>query len=98
MLIRWIVGAKHHRGFTDIVKATFKRIFRIFGHMEVEHRTALEAKGIAREHDLTFRCLVKFIREYRLMEKKSLAPIATTIERWKVEKRQLEKLTQALKH
>jgi hypothetical protein len=64
--------------------------------MELEHREVLESKGIAREHDMVFRCLVKFIKEYRLMEKKSLIPIAKTIERWKSEKKQFEKLTRSL--
>lgn len=80
-----IIGAKHCRGFTEIVRTIFKRLLRVFGHMEVHHKNDFETNGVGAEYDLTFQCLVQFIKTHKLVDKKLLAPIKNTIERWKAE-------------
>lgn len=76
-------GPSH--GFTTVAKDIFKRLFRVFGHMESLHREDLEAQepGSAAELESTFHCFVEFVKTFKLMDKKSLAPIRSLQDKWK---------------
>lgn len=76
-------GSGH--GFTTAIKDIFKRLFRVFGHMESLHREDLEAQepGAAAELESTFHCFVEFVKTLKLMDKKGLAPIRSLQNKWK---------------
>lgn len=79
-------GAKYSKDFEETVKAIVRRLFRVFGHMQVDHAMDLEACGMQAKHELVFKCFVQFVREYKLMEKKQLKPIHRLMAKWKSEK------------
>lgn len=79
-------GAKYSKTYMDTVKAIMRRLFRVFGHMQVDHAQDLQACGVLEKHERVFQCFVQLVREYKLMDKKQLKPIHKEMAQWKAEK------------
>ncbi|KAJ6239391.1 mob kinase activator-like 1 [Anaeramoeba flamelloides] len=67
------------KNFTNIVKNIFRRLFRVYAHMYHNHFTEIISLGEEAHLNTSFKHFVYFITEYRLIDKKELAPMQDLI-------------------
>merc|ERR1719321_228830 len=65
----------------EIIRTMFKRLFRVYAHMYVEHFGALQRMGAEPHLNTCFRHFVLFVREFDLIEPQELAPLQTPIDK-----------------
>jgi len=52
----------------DVIRSMFKRLFRVYAHMYVEHFSALQRMGAEPHLNTCFRHFILFVREFDLIE------------------------------
>eukprot|EP00741_Cyanophora_paradoxa_P011509 tig00020557_g11118.t2 len=82
-------GAPFPKSFGSIVRNVFKRLFRVYGHIYHHHFRKIVSLGEEAHLNTCFKHFMYFIKEFDLVEKKELAPLADLIEL--VEKRDFER-------
>jgi len=65
----------------DIIRTMFKRLFRVYAHMYVEHFGALQRMGAEPHLNTCFRHFILYVREFDLIEPQELAPLQTLIDK-----------------
>lgn len=65
----------------DTIRTMFKRLFRVYAHMYVEHFAALQRMGAEPHLNTCFRHFILFVREFDLIEPQELAPLQVLIDK-----------------
>jgi len=69
------------KGFRNIVKTIFKRLFRIYAHIYYSHVKEIIDLGVEAHLNTAFKHFYLFIKEFDLVEKKEMAPLSDLIAR-----------------
>jgi len=77
-------GSKTTKKFLPSVKNIFKRLMRVYAHIEFHHLNDLNVMGQMDRYEVVLKHFVRFIRAYKLVDKKSLEPLEGAVERWKI--------------
>eukprot|EP01084_Bolivina_argentea_P062397 114099_1 len=67
------------KNFRRIVKTILKRLFRVYAHMYHHHIQFLVSKDCEAHLNTCFKHFIYFIKEFRLVDERELAPLADTI-------------------
>eukprot|EP01105_Mastigella_eilhardi_P020517 TRINITY_DN4899_c0_g1_i1.p1 TRINITY_DN4899_c0_g1~~TRINITY_DN4899_c0_g1_i1.p1 ORF type:complete len:225 (+),score=70.84 TRINITY_DN4899_c0_g1_i1:35-709(+) len=67
------------KGFKDAVKNIFKRMFRVYAHLYRHHFQKVVQLGVEPHLNTGFKHFYLFVREYNLVDKRELAPLAGVI-------------------
>ena len=73
--------AKFPKNFQHVVKNIFKRIFRLYGHIYYSHFEKIQDIGAEAHLNSCFKHLIHFILEFKLVDKKELAPLQKLIDK-----------------
>eukprot|EP01097_Dermamoeba_algensis_P001237 TRINITY_DN1469_c0_g1_i1.p1 TRINITY_DN1469_c0_g1~~TRINITY_DN1469_c0_g1_i1.p1 ORF type:complete len:222 (+),score=50.65 TRINITY_DN1469_c0_g1_i1:49-714(+) len=68
------------KNFQEIVKKIFKRLFRVYAHIYYSHFQKIVSLGEEAHLNTCFKHFYYFIDEFRLVEKKELAPLSPLID------------------
>lgn len=66
--------------FESVVKQIFKRLFRVYAHVYHAHFNTINNLGASQHLNTSFKHFVFFILEFKLVEKKELAPLQELID------------------
>ncbi|KAJ1909669.1 Maintenance of ploidy protein mob2 [Tieghemiomyces parasiticus] len=75
-------GNEFPRGFPSVVRAIVKQIFRVFAHIFYSHYDKLLHLTAERHFNSLFSHFMTFCREFDLLDKKEVAPMADLIQLW----------------
>jgi len=67
--------------FKDVCKKIFRRLYRVFVHVYIEHFERLQEAGAEAHTNTFYRHYYFFMKEHHLMEEKDFAPLETLNER-----------------
>jgi len=73
------IGVPFPKNFINIVKTIFKRLFRVYAHIYHSHFSTVVSLGEEAHLNTSFKHFIYFIEEFKLVEKKELAPLAELI-------------------
>mmetsp|Transcript_5748 Transcript_5748/g.8867 ORF Transcript_5748/g.8867 Transcript_5748/m.8867 type:complete len:229 (+) Transcript_5748:174-860(+) len=74
------LGVPFSKNFLPTVKTIFKRLFRIYAHMYHHHFKRIISLGEEAHLNTCFKHFTYFIKEFDLVDKKELAPLADLID------------------
>lgn len=69
--------------YMETIKSVFKRLFRVLGHMVVDHEGDLKARSLDAPVERLLRCFVELVKKWKLMDKRQLRPIQKLMDNWK---------------
>ncbi|XXQ38344.1 Thioredoxin domain-containing protein [Plasmodiophora brassicae] len=72
---------KFPKNFSHVVKNIFKRLFRLYGHIYYSHFEKIQDIGAEAHLNSCFKHLIYFINEFKLVDKKELAPLQKLIDK-----------------
>jgi hypothetical protein len=67
--------------FKDVCKKIFRRLYRVFVHVYIEHFERLQEAGAEAHTNTFYRHYYFFMKEHKLMEEKDFAPLETLNEK-----------------
>eukprot|EP01094_Clydonella_sp_ATCC50884_P018678 TRINITY_DN3497_c0_g1_i2.p1 TRINITY_DN3497_c0_g1~~TRINITY_DN3497_c0_g1_i2.p1 ORF type:complete len:212 (-),score=89.31 TRINITY_DN3497_c0_g1_i2:744-1379(-) len=73
------IGAPFPSNFFRLVKQMFRRMFRVYAHMYHHHYEQIVALGLDAHLNTSLQHFMYFVKEFRLMEEKELAPLGELI-------------------
>ncbi|KAJ3446049.1 mob kinase activator 1b [Anaeramoeba flamelloides] len=74
------MGDPFPKNFANIVKNIFKRLFRVYAHMYHDHFSQIVTLGEEAHLNTSFKHFIYFVNEFKLVDKKELAPLKELIE------------------
>lgn len=77
---------KYGKTHMELAKSIFKRLFRVLGHMAMDHESDLESQHVKDDVRRLLECFVEFVKKWKLMDKKQLKPVQKLTENWKKSK------------
>ncbi|KAK9458002.1 Mob1/phocein [Dipodascopsis uninucleata] len=75
------IGVPFPRNFLQIVRTIFKRLYRVYAHMYCHHSDIITELGMQPHLNTSFKHFMFFAREFDLIDKKDLGPLADFIEK-----------------
>lgn len=75
----FLIDHSFPKNFKDIVKAIFKRLFRVYAHIYYSHIHEVIELGIETDLDSYFKHFILFIREFNLVEERELVSLEDRI-------------------
>eukprot|EP00485_Elphidium_margaritaceum_P003089 CAMPEP_0202685486 /NCGR_PEP_ID=MMETSP1385-20130828/1268_1 /ASSEMBLY_ACC=CAM_ASM_000861 /TAXON_ID=933848 /ORGANISM="Elphidium margaritaceum" /LENGTH=238 /DNA_ID=CAMNT_0049339847 /DNA_START=94 /DNA_END=810 /DNA_ORIENTATION=+ len=72
-------GVPFPKNFKQIVKTILKRLFRVYGHMYHHHIQKIVQLDAEAHLNTCFKHFIYFVKEFKLVDERELAPLADTI-------------------
>lgn len=72
-------GVPFPKNFRQIVKTILKRLFRVYGHMYHHHIQKIVQLDAEAHLNTCFKHFIYFVKEFKLVDERELAPLADTI-------------------
>jgi MOB kinase activator 1 len=69
------------KGFKNVVKTIFKRLFRIYAHIYYSHAQEIIDLGVEAHLNTAFKHFYLFIQEFDLVDPKEMAPLHHLIDK-----------------
>mmetsp|Transcript_37705 Transcript_37705/g.83005 ORF Transcript_37705/g.83005 Transcript_37705/m.83005 type:complete len:227 (+) Transcript_37705:200-880(+) len=76
------VGEPFPANYREVVRSMFKRLFRVYAHMYVNHFQALQEMGAEPHLNTCFRHFILFVAEFDLIEQQELVPLQDLINKF----------------
>jgi len=74
------IGVPFPRGFQNVVKTIWRRLFRVYAHVYCEHFSVIVGLGLESHLNTSFKHFVLFAKEFQLIEDKDFAPLQELVD------------------
>ncbi|KCV70363.1 maintenance-ploidy protein MOB1 (MPS1 binder 1) [Fonticula alba] len=74
------IGVPFPKNFQTVVRNMFKRLFRVYAHIYYSHFPKIVSLGEEAHLNTSFKHFIYFVQEFKLIEERELAPLASLIE------------------